>query len=65
MKHLFIGLDVHKSSWSVTIQEGSVVLKRFYMEPSPEPLMHIVSKYFPDHTVECFCVGYHIYRHPA
>lgn len=66
MKHLFIGLDVHKSSWSVTIQEGSLVVKRFSMKPCPQSLVNYVSKHYPGYSVaccyECCCVGYHIYR---
>lgn len=66
MKRLFIGLDVHKKSWSVTIQEGQVVLKRFSMEAHADTLVAYVQKHYPDYKVECCyescCVGYHIYR---
>lgn len=66
MKHLFIGLDVHKKSWSVTIQEGQVVLKHFSMDANADALVHYVQKYYPDCSVECCyescCLGYHIYR---
>jgi transposase len=66
MKHLFIGLDVHKKSWSVTIQEAKVVLKRFSMEADAPSLIHYVEKHYPHYEVECFyescCLGYRIYR---
>jgi transposase len=66
MKHLFIGLDVHKKSWAVTIQEGPVVLKRFSMEANADTLIHFVQKHYKDHSIECCyeacCCGYHIYR---
>lgn len=66
MKHLFIGLDVHKKTWSVTIQEGQVVLKRFSMEANATALIHHINKHYPDYCVECCyescCLGYHIYR---
>jgi transposase len=66
MKQLFIGLDVHKKSWSVTIQEGQVVLKRFSMDANADALVHYIEKHFPSHQVECCyescCLGYHIYR---
>ncbi|ANE52294.1 IS110 family transposase [Flavisolibacter tropicus] len=66
MKHLFIGLDVHKKSWSVTIQEGQVVLKRFSMEANADTLTHYVNKYYKGYTIQCCyeacCCGYHIYR---
>jgi hypothetical protein len=29
MKQLFIGLDVHKKTWTITIQEEHLILKRF------------------------------------
>lgn len=66
MKHLFIGLDVHKKSWSVTIQEGKAVLKRFSMEADADALLHYVHKHYPAYEVECCyescCLGYHTYR---
>jgi transposase len=66
MKQLFIGLDVHKKSWSVTIQEGGVVLKHFSMEANADALIHFVQKHYPGYEVECCyescCLGYHIYR---
>lgn len=66
MKQLFIGLDVHKKSWSVTIQEGQAVLKRFSMEAHTDTLIAYVQKYYPDYEIECCyescCLGYHIYR---
>jgi transposase len=39
MKHLFIGLDVHKKTWAVTIQEQQLVLKRFSMEADSDLLI--------------------------
>lgn len=66
MKHLFIGLDVHKKTWSVTLQEGQVVLKRFSMDAKAEVLIHYITKHYKDSSVECCyeacCCGFHIYR---
>ena len=66
MKQLFIGLDVHKTSWSVTLQEGQAVLKRFSMEADADALVHFVQKHYPSYRVECCyescCLGYRIYR---
>jgi transposase len=66
MKHLFIGLDVHKKTWSVTLQEGQVVLKRFSMEAKADVLIHYVQKHYRDYSIECCyeacCCGYHIFR---
>ena len=69
MKHLFIGLDVHKKSWSVTIQEQQLVLKPFSMEADADLWTSYVSKYFPRHEVECCykacCLGVGIYHTPT
>jgi transposase len=66
MKQLFIGLDVHKKSWAVTLQEGRLVLKRFTMEADADQLIDYVSKHYPQYQVECCyescCCGYHIYH---
>lgn len=32
MKQFFIGLDVYKKMWAVTIQEQQLILKRFSKE---------------------------------
>src|SRR5687768_17100443 len=66
MKHLFIGMDVHKKTWAVTIQEEQIILKRFTIEANADVLIAYVSKHFPKHEVECCyeacCCGYHIYH---
>jgi transposase len=66
MKQLFIGLDVHKKTWAVTLQEERLVLKRFTTEADADVLIGYVSKHYPHHQVECCyescCCGYHIYH---
>ena len=66
MKHLFIGLDVHKKTWAVTIQEETIILKRFSIEADTDILISYVSKHYPSHHVECCyescCCGFHIYH---
>lgn len=66
MKQLFIGLDVHKKTWAVTIQEDHLILKRFTIEADAGLLIGYVSRHFPHHRVqccyECCCCGYHIYH---
>jgi hypothetical protein len=34
-QQFFIGIDVHKSNWKVTIRSGDVYLKTFSMDPDP------------------------------
>jgi transposase len=66
MKHLFIGLDVHKKTWAVTIQEENIILKRFTIDAVAEILINYISKHYPSHQVQCCyescCCGYHIYH---
>jgi transposase len=66
MKQLFIGLDVHKKTWAVTIQEQQLILKRFTIEADAALLIAYVNKHYPDSAIACCyescCCGYHIYR---
>jgi transposase len=66
MKHLFIGLDVHKKTWAVTIQEERLIVKRFTIEADADLLISYIHKHYPKHEVECCyescCCGYHIYH---
>lgn len=43
----FIGLDVHKKKWSVTIRSLNMELKTFSMEPSPAALAKHMRKNYP------------------
>ena len=40
-QELFIGIDVHKKSWTVTIRIPSTVLKTYSMRPSSKELNRI------------------------
>ena len=65
-QHIFIGLDVHKKNWKVTIRLNNTQIKRFTMDPSPQQLFRYLKKYYPDgiyHSVyeSGFC-GYWIHR---
>ena len=66
MQQLFIGLDVHKKTWAVTIQEEHLVLKRFTIEAGADRLITYIDNHFPHHQVQCCyescCCGYHIYH---
>ena len=42
----FIGIDVHKNSWNVSIRSLNLLLENFKMDPIPEQLiLHMESKY--------------------
>lgn len=43
----FIGIDVHKNNWKVTIQSTQIQLKTFSMNPSVEQLVSYMKKRYP------------------
>ncbi|MDR3628059.1 MAG: transposase, partial [Ignavibacteriaceae bacterium] len=47
---IFVGIDVHKKSWSVTIQYEGIQLKTFSMNPEPEELSKYLNKNYPNGT---------------
>ena len=64
--NLFIGIDVHKKSWAVTIRTAEIVLKTFTMNPSPKELSRYLDKHYPKayyHSVyEAGFCGFWIHR---
>jgi len=52
-KKLFIGIDVHKRQWSVSIFTSSIHHKTFSQPPHPSALHTYVSKYFGNYQVVC------------
>ena len=51
---IFIGLDVHKNSWQVTILPQGVVHKTFHMAPgSPVKLKEHLQQYYPGGKYTC------------
>jgi transposase len=43
----FLGIDVHKKSWKVTVRTNDMELKTFSMDPSPEQLYGYMHKRYP------------------
>jgi transposase len=64
-KNLFIGIDVHKKRWVVTIRTYDLELKTFSMQPSAEELEKFLFDNYKDallHIVyECCFSGFWIY----
>jgi transposase len=62
----FLGIDVHKKSWKVTVRTNDMELKTFSMDPSPEQLHVYMDKRYPGgnyHSVyEAGFCGYWIDR---
>lgn len=52
-KNLFIGIDVHKKSWTVTILTEHVEHKTFTQPPDSKALTAYVRKHFPGAAVVC------------
>jgi hypothetical protein len=63
---LFIGIDIHKASWSIRIATDLFQGKRFTMPADPEGLRHFVVKHYPEHEVHCAyeagCCGFSAHR---
>ena len=62
----YIGIDVHKRSWAVTIRSNNIVLKTFSMNPTPNELSDFMNKRYPNgnyHSVyEAGFSGYGMHR---
>jgi len=52
-KHLYVGIDVHKRQWSVSIFTSVIHHKTFSQAPRPEVLKVYLDKYFNDYQVIC------------
>ena len=63
---LFIGIDMHKTSWSIRLATDLFQGKRMTMPADPETLRNFVEKNFPEHEVHCAyeagCCGYSAHR---
>jgi transposase len=63
---LFIGMDVHKKSWTVHFKTDLFDNKTVTMPADPPTLVNYVEKHFTDHEVSCCyeagCCGYWIAR---
>ena len=64
---LFIGLDVHKKSWSVHLRTDLFDHKGYSMPPAPEKLADYVLQHFKEHevsvTYEAGCCGFSAARY--
>ena len=64
---VYIGLDIHKKTWSISIRTDICEHKTFNMPSRPEVLYEYVHKHFTEHeinlTYEAGCCGYHAARY--
>jgi transposase len=63
---IYVGLDVHKNSWMVSIMVDDILHKRYSQDPNPLTLAKYLAKHFPKgryHSVyEAGFSGYWIHR---
>lgn len=63
---LYIGIDVHKKSWSVNLRTDLFDHKTFSMRADSDELLRYVDRHFPDYHVKCCyeasCCGFSIWR---
>ena len=64
---LFIGMDIHKKSWSVHLRTDLFYHKGFHMPAAAETLVDYVNRHFPEHEVslsyEAGCCGFSAARY--
>lgn len=62
----YIGLDVHKKNWTVTIRSLGIELTTFSMNPSPQELLRYLQQHYPhghyDSVYEAGFCGFWIHR---
>jgi transposase len=63
---LYVGIDIHKRQWHVSIFTASIHHRTFSQPPEPLALKHYIDKYFPGAKVICAYevtkFGFWIYR---
>lgn len=63
---LYVGIDVHKKQWSVSIFTQEAHHRTFSQPPSPSALKSYLDKHFPGATIKCAYeaskLGFWIYR---
>ena len=52
-KTIFVGLDTHKASWSVSIRFEKMAIKTFSMEPNTADLVKYLQKNYPEAVYKC------------
>jgi len=65
-QEFYLGIDVHKKNWTVTIRSSGIVMKTFSMNPKPKEISQYMQKHYPGgkyHSVyEAGFTGYWIHR---
>ena len=65
-QQFYVGMDVHKKQWTITIRTNKMELKTISMDPSPEQLQKYMQKNYPggeyNSVYEAGFCGYWIHR---
>jgi len=64
-KTLFVGLDLHRNSWHLTVVAEDEIIFSFNMPPEPDTLLKFLSRYQKNVirvVYEAGCFGYSLYR---
>lgn len=66
-KNVFVGIDVHKKTYSVVAVSNELIIKKATIEAKPEKIVSFLKKNFPGailHTAyEAGFSGFHLHRH--
>ena len=55
----FLGIDVHKKNWSVTIRSNDMLLRKISVNPDPKELWNYMQKNYPNGEYRsCYEAGY-------
>jgi transposase len=46
-QNIYVGIDVHKKNWAVSVLSESIVLKKFSQAPQPEALYRFLATNYP------------------
>jgi transposase len=52
-QHLYVGIDVHKKQWSVSIFSSELHHKTFSQPPLPSSLKSYLDQNFPEANISC------------
>lgn len=52
-QHIYVGLDVHKKSWNVSIHSANLEHKMYSQPPDPQVLVNYLRRNFPEARYHC------------
>jgi transposase len=52
-QHIYVGLDVHKNSWTVTVMTDATIQRKFSQPPDVQSLVNYLQRHYPGATYHC------------